>query len=271
MTLRLSPSGPPVELSNTTSDLENTSDVTGATASDALDSLSSSITEFERGSYREQLLGGQNTNITLSDSGLFGEHRWSFFSTGGGLSRPTDANYEGAYAVTANATFLSALVIASSATLNVGNAWSPRRFTSLTLIGIPNIGDSALAEGVFRFGFGSAVTDSNFGDDGLFFEVDRTSSNEWQVVSRVGGVETARLSSSIDFSPHTLTSLNIEQDRAAERWSFAIDDVVIGTIATSLITDALCTLGLQVESGATDAQVASLDEIEFTYERAVLP
>lgn len=483
MTVRASPSGPTVDTADTTSDLENDSTVPGLSASDALDDLTTRISELENGYFFDQFLGGFGANVSNADSGLFGDQRWSFFSNGGSLARTTDsARYIGAYNVlggiiagwffsnvtniatmgnvlnvnpntpftlgiwlvstslnsaepirkydgatrgyamqltatsrarfvlassganlivvdssntlplgkhfitvgidgsglasgvtihidgvlqtnvvvannlggnpttnaqtlqiggftfstlvqdasewnvrlttaqvleaynagvppnlnassmaanligwwrfdtadtvaaggiidhstgahnataggglapTSGGTGRSALVLSSSATLVSSNAYHAQNFASFELLGVPDTSDTA-GSGIYRYGLGSGVTAANFGSDGLFFEIDRSISNNWRVVARTGGVSTV-VSTTIPYVAHTLTRLRAE--RGATNWTFFIDDVLVGSIPAASVTSALVTIGIQVDAPTAAGQTASLDECEFFYAR----
>lgn len=264
---RQPPSGPAVEVEDTTDSLLNGSSVEGETASDALDTLEARVTEIEDGVFEEQFQGGANANATTSDSGLFGNFKWSFFSTGGSLSRATDnADYIGAYSVNATASNVSALVLSSSTTLVRANAYLPAQIQRARFVGIPDTGDSAGPFGAWRYGFGSGPATAAFGSDGIFFEVDRTISALWRVVARAGGVPTV-VQTAVPYTAHALVEL--EMKRTATGLAFYIDDVLVAELATAVLPTALVTIGLQVEATAASAQSGSLDEVEFAYHRTL--
>lgn len=267
-TVRISPSGPPVPVSNTTSDLANTSTVPGATASDALDSLLSRITEIEDGVLVDQFFGGVNASASTADSGLFGDRRWSFFSTGGSVARSSDhENYIGAYTVTSTAGNTGGIVLSSAAVLTASTSFFASNIRRLLLMGTPDTADSAGAFGAYRYGFGSDPLVASYGDDGIFFEVDRAINDSWRVVVRSGGLLVASVETDITFTPHDLTTLELIIVDTV--WRFSIDGVVVASLAASIMPTARLTLGLHVEATADSAQSASLDECEFAYRRTV--
>lgn len=255
--VRISPSGPPLltGIEQTTDDVVNRSLAPGTTFTDALDGLDDSLDALELVNIYDEFIGGREVNSAVPQIGLFGDLGWTFSASGAGtLSRPNDnANYVGAYAVTAPASSQSCLSLGSDPTGVVSVLLPSSSFSLVEFVGTPDIGDSNA--GAYRFGLGVAPVGANFGTNGIYFELDRAIGVNWRLVGRVSGSNNV-VTSTIPFAAHTLTRLRLSRNSSTGVWTGSINGVVVGTLSAAQVSGASMLLGVQAQ--ATGGAAASL-------------
>lgn len=258
--IRFSPSGP-VSLESAPQDsnsVENRSTVPGATFTDALNGIDSDISELETVTAVDDFQGGPDSFVGLASEGVFGDTGWSFNSSSalGSISRPTDQQYMGAYAITAPPSAISGFTYASNNSQD-GIDFPSSLFTFVEFLVCPNIGDSPSA-GSFRAGLGVSADLTNFGVTGLFVEVARAVNDNWRFVTRVVSANTV-IPSTIPFAPHALTRVRLSRDLLTGAWTASINGVDIGSFTSAQVSGTRVISGIQVESAAGSAQSMSID------------
>lgn len=261
--IRSSPSGPIsfASVDQSSDGVINGSIVPGATLTDTLDFIDTEISELELVTLTDDFLGGADGTATTPTEGLFGDLGWTFLSSGAGtLSRPTDQEYMGAYALMAPASARSGFTFAP-ANAQGGITLPSAQFNFLEFLCCPNIGDAA--GGAFRFGLGMTYTESTMGQNGIFIEVNRTVTDNWRLVGRINTSINNVITSTIPFAPHTLTRVRIERNTTTGSWAGSINGTVFGALTSAQVSGTRMKAGCQVESGAGSAQSLAIDRFSM--------